>query len=36
LRQLRTRLTVELVKAVGKDRVGEAIDGLLALERNDG
>jgi type I restriction enzyme, R subunit len=36
LRQLRTRLTVELVKAVGKDRVGEAIDGLLVLERNEG
>jgi type I restriction enzyme R subunit len=36
LRQLRLRLTVALLKAVGKDRVAEAIDRLLSMERNEG
>ncbi|HUE72674.1 MAG TPA: HsdR family type I site-specific deoxyribonuclease [Pirellulaceae bacterium] len=36
LRQLRLRLTVALLKPLGKNRVAEAIDRLLDLERTDG
>lgn len=36
MRQLRLRLTVALMKPLGKDRVAEAIDLLLAMERKDG
>lgn len=36
LRQLRLRLTVALMKPLGKDRVAEAIDALLSLERREG
>jgi type I restriction enzyme R subunit len=36
LRQLRLRLTLALMTPLGKDRVAEAIDALLDLERHDG
>jgi type I restriction enzyme R subunit len=35
LRQLRLKLTVELMKPLGKEQVAEAIDKLLALERQE-
>ena len=35
MRQLRLRLTVALMKPLGKDKVAEAIDRLLALERTE-
>ncbi|RIK79390.1 MAG: deoxyribonuclease HsdR [Planctomycetota bacterium] len=36
MRQLRLRLTVALLKPLGKDRVSAAIDSLLAMERHEG
>ena len=33
-RQLRLKLTVELMKPFGKDKVAEAIDKLLALQQS--
>ncbi len=35
MRQLRLRLTVALMKTLGKDKVSDAIDRLLALERQE-
>ena len=34
-RQLRLKLTVELMKPFGKDKVAEVIEKLLALERQE-
>jgi hypothetical protein len=34
-RQLRLKLTVELMKSFGKDKVADGIDELLKLERQE-